>query len=257
MRDLTTEIKALAKREGLSLIGIAPAKGWKVASGHRPKDMLSDAKSVVVMAMQMPDKAIDEAPVGERENIGVAVEKEMDRIGAKIMEVLMKKGYIGIPIEYVHFPLGAVPLPYRTPEYFRAFAKHPSHKEQLRGDIPLKYAATKAGLGVIGKSSLLITPQYGPRVRLAAVVTNAPLVADKPLRLDFCGRCAVCERVCVGKAFHEGRHDPEMCWRAEWDLGEPLPGLPFKVCPALCVKLCPVGRLKEKYRPLARAPVKE
>ncbi|HJX24437.1 MAG TPA: hypothetical protein VJ574_08575, partial [Candidatus Bathyarchaeia archaeon] len=230
--------------------------GWKVASGHRPKDVLSDAKSVIVMAMQMPDKAIDEASVGERENIGMAVEREMDRVGAKIMDLLMKKGYIGIPIEYVRFPLGVVPLPYRTPEYFRAFAKHPSHKEQLRGVIPLKYAATKAGLGVIGKSSLLITPQYGPRVRLAAIVTNAPLVPDTPLDVDFCGGCVVCERVCVGKAFHEGRHDPELCWRAEWDLGEPLPGLPFKVCTALCVKLCPVGKLKEKYRPSARAPRK-
>jgi len=52
MGNLTSEIKTLAKREGLSLIGVAAAEGWKVARGHRPKDVLSDAKTVIVMVMQ-------------------------------------------------------------------------------------------------------------------------------------------------------------------------------------------------------------
>jgi epoxyqueuosine reductase len=145
----------------------------------------------------------------------------------------------------VHFPIGVVPPPYRTPEYFRAFAKHPSHKEQLRGVIPLKYAAQMAGIGAIGKSSLLITPRYGPSVRLSAIVTNAPLVPDKPLNEDFCQGCTVCEDVCIAEAFREGRHDSELCWRGNWELGDHVPGKPYTVCAAPCVKFCPARKLKD------------
>ena len=226
MDDLTSGIKALAKREGISLIGIASARGWKVARGRNPTDILPSARSIIVLAMPVPDKVIEEATVGERESVKKAIRKEMERVGSKIMESLTKNGYVGV------VPSGNIP----------------SNAKQLRGLIPLKYAAYRAGLGAIGKSSLLITPQYGPRVRLAAIVTNAPLTPDKPLNVDFCGTCMVCEKVCVGKAFREGRHDVEICWRAESEIGEQVPGLPYKLCPAPCLKLCPVGKLKEKYR---------
>jgi epoxyqueuosine reductase QueG len=249
MEDLTSEIKALAKCEGISLIGVAPARGWKVAKGHRPRDLLPDARSVIVMAMQVSDKVIDEGSTEDREMDGKALGQKMDQIGSMVMSVLIINGYIGVPVEFVHFRLGAIPAPYRTPEYFRALAKHPSNREYLRGTIPLKYAAYKAGLGAIGRSSLLITPEYGPRVRLSAIVTNAPLTPSLPSNTDFCLSCRVCEKVCVAKAFREGRHDPDICWIGEWELGDQMPGLPYKVCPAPCLKLCPVGKLKEKYRP--------
>ena len=232
----------------MSLIGIASVRNWKVPRGHKPSDVLPDAKSVIVMAKQVADKVIDDTPTAERENDGKAIGKEMYRVGAEIMKVLLKNGFIGVPIEYVHFPLGSIPPPYRTPEYFRALAKHPVNRELLRGTIPLKYAAYRAGLGAIGRSSLLISPQYGPRVRLAAIVTNAPLTPDMPMKIDLCGGCTICEKVCIGKAFRDGRHDPELCWRGEWELGDPMPGLPYTVCPAPCVKFCPPGKLKEKYR---------
>jgi reductive dehalogenase len=64
--------------------------------------------------------------------------------------------------------------------------------------------ARDAGLGEIGRMGLLMTPELGPRVRLAVVTTNLPLVADERSRdhsvIDFCTRCHKCADTCPGKA---------------------------------------------------------
>ncbi|HJX23945.1 MAG TPA: hypothetical protein VJ574_06035 [Candidatus Bathyarchaeia archaeon] len=247
----------------MSLLGIVSARGWKAARGRRPKDILPDAESVVVMAMQIADKAIDEASPKERQGIRRAIDKELVRAGAEITEVLAENGFNGVtavsPIyktgyldivngEVEFNGLNAVPPTYRTPEPPVTSKSLSSDWEYLQGSIPLKYAAQMAGLGVVGKNSLLITPQYGPRVRLAAIITNAQLTPDKPLNKDLCGKCTVCEKVCIAKAISEGHLDIKMCWRAEMELGEPVPGTPYKLCPAPCLKFCPAGKLKEKWQ---------
>ena len=60
--------------------------------------------------------------------------------------------------------------------------------------------ARDAGLGEIGRMGLLMTPGPGPRVRLAVVTTDVPLVSDERLRddsmIDFCTRCKKCAEVC-------------------------------------------------------------
>ena len=62
--------------------------------------------------------------------------------------------------------------------------------------IPL---AIKAGLGEYGRNGLLITPEYGPRVRLGKVFTNMPLAHDRPIQFGvkaFCERCRKCSNSC-------------------------------------------------------------
>jgi len=64
--------------------------------------------------------------------------------------------------------------------------------------------ARDAGLGEIGRLGLLITPDLGPRVRIAVVTTDLPLVPSRPARdetvLDFCAQCRKCARVCPPRA---------------------------------------------------------
>ncbi|HJX22922.1 MAG TPA: hypothetical protein VJ574_00740 [Candidatus Bathyarchaeia archaeon] len=239
MHDLTSVIKALAMFEGISLVGIASAKGWNVTEGRRPRDVLPDAKSVIVMAIQMPDKVIEEASPEERRIVKKAREDELARVGTQIIGILAENGFKGVT---------AISPVYKTPESSKTSKSLSTDWEYMRGSISLKHAAQLAGLGAVGKSSLLITPQYGPRVRLAAIITNAPLTPDKPLERDPCGKCMVCEKVCIAKAINEGRNNVETCWRAEMELGEPIPGTPYKLCPAPCLKYCPAGKLKEKWQ---------
>jgi len=55
--------------------------------------------------------------------------------------------------------------------------------------------AIDAGLGQLGRNGILITPKYGPRVRLAKVITDMPLVPDSPIDFgvtEFCESCLLC-----------------------------------------------------------------
>ena len=66
--------------------------------------------------------------------------------------------------------------------------------------IPL---AVKAGLGEYGRHGLLITPEFGPRVRLGKVFTDMPLAHDRPVRFgvkEMCEVCRVCTNACPAKA---------------------------------------------------------
>ncbi|HMA62607.1 MAG TPA: 4Fe-4S dicluster domain-containing protein, partial [bacterium] len=64
--------------------------------------------------------------------------------------------------------------------------------------------ARDAGLGEIGRMGILITPQHGPRARIAVVTTDLPLIEDKPRYsqavVDFCENCKKCARVCPSNA---------------------------------------------------------
>ncbi|HAT27096.1 MAG TPA: 4Fe-4S dicluster domain-containing protein [Gammaproteobacteria bacterium] len=66
--------------------------------------------------------------------------------------------------------------------------------------IPL---ALQAGLGEVGRHSLLITPEYGPRLRLGKIFTDVPLLHDKPRSYgikQFCDVCERCASACPPKA---------------------------------------------------------
>lgn len=70
--------------------------------------------------------------------------------------------------------------------------------------------AIDAGLGELARTSRLITPEYGPNVRLAKVLTNMPLAVDPPIRFgvrEFCTRCRICAEKCPAGAISLDR-DP-------------------------------------------------
>ncbi|MFZ1731559.1 MAG: 4Fe-4S dicluster domain-containing protein [Bacteroidota bacterium] len=68
--------------------------------------------------------------------------------------------------------------------------------------------ARDAGLGEIGRMGLLMTPRLGPRVRIAVITTDAPLLPDNTAHdesvLDFCTQCRKCADACPGRAVPDG-----------------------------------------------------
>ena len=71
--------------------------------------------------------------------------------------------------------------------------------------IPL---AIDAGLGELGRHGLLITPEFGPCVRICKVFTDLPLKVDKPITFgvtDFCKNCKKCSEACEADAFQTAK----------------------------------------------------
>jgi len=117
-----------------------------------------------------------------------------------------------------------------------------------------KMAATSAGLGWIGKNGLLISPEHGPRLSLATVLTDAPLRQDVPIEICRCGACVLCVEHCPSQAItgaEWSRSAPfeelvrlESCrdhkTKKRQTMGKPNCGL--------CINICPYGRAGTKQQ---------
>ncbi|MEO0341771.1 MAG: reductive dehalogenase, partial [Bacteroidota bacterium] len=73
--------------------------------------------------------------------------------------------------------------------------------------------AIEAGLGEYGRNGLLITPKFGPNIRIAKVFTDLPLQLDRPIEFGvkaFCNNCKKCAQNCPVKAipFEEPQSEP-------------------------------------------------
>jgi len=79
----------------------------------------------------------------------------------------------------------------------------------IKGDFPHKTAATRAGLGWIGRNCQLITLQYGPWVRLGTVFTDLEVPCGPPVDKNFCGGCTRCIEACPAKALTGSAWRPE------------------------------------------------
>ncbi len=80
---------------------------------------------------------------------------------------------------------------------------------KVRGDFPHKTAATRAGLGWVGRHCQLVTRPYGSWVRLATVFTDIELPCGTPINRSFCASCRRCVDACParalsGRAWHVG-----------------------------------------------------
>lgn len=74
------------------------------------------------------------------------------------------------------------------------------NESDLVAPFSFKYAAVLAGLGWIGKSGVLVTREFGPRVRLGTILLNYPLLCGKTMTESFCGDCHACIDACPWQA---------------------------------------------------------
>ena len=123
-------------------------------------------------------------------------------------------------------------------------------KQKVHGLFSHKLSARLSGLGWIGPSCLLITPDLGPRVRWVTILTDALLESGEPIP-NQCGECQKCIETCPPKAFTGRQFDPSEPREARFSiprcidyriyLKNKVTGV--RVC-GMCVHACPVGRKK-------------
>ncbi len=156
----------------------------------------------------------------------------IDQIALRVANALQKDGYSAFPVP----------------------ASKLTSDAMLVGIFSQKLAASLAGLGWIGKSCLLVTPDHGPRVRWVAVLTDAPLDPTGSPVAPRCGECTACVDACPVGAFsgrmfaedepRETRFDAAACDRYYKEMensGKP------NVC-GMCLWVCPHGRKKNSRR---------
>lgn len=73
------------------------------------------------------------------------------------------------------------------------------------GPVPERELARRAGLGWIGRNSMLIHPRFGSHLFIATVLTNLELELDEPFAADRCGSCYKCVESCPTHAIRAGR----------------------------------------------------
>ena len=179
---ITDEVKSyIIKEVDADLVGIAPVERFeKAPKGHKPEDILPGAKSVIVFAFNMLESTFlsPNPRVYQLRYIDMRVRTQ--NCGYNVSRFLERKGY------------WAVSLPSTAP-----VDMGPEHRG-LFGDFSYRHAAVEAGLGQIGWNQLLVTPQFGPRVWLMAVITTAELYPDKRFEDKLCTEeaCGICTEGC-------------------------------------------------------------
>ena len=124
--------------------------------------------------------------------------------------------------------------------------------KKLSTALPHKTVATKSGLGWIGKNALLVTREFGTAVRLATVMTNAPVANTvAPVVKTYCGNCTACMDACPGSApkgrnWELGLHRDEFfdawaCRKAAREQSISKTGIRNTIC-GICISACPWTR---------------
>ena len=124
-------------------------------------------------------KTINGAPTMEYFQHYRATNARLDSIALDAVSFIENAGYLALPVA--------------------ASQSTPDKKDEYRGIFPHKTGAVLSGLGFIGKNGLLIT-EYGSAVRLASVLTDMPLSAQKEIKPCLCGDCQICKNACPAGA---------------------------------------------------------
>ena len=215
---------------GASLVGFADLRGVAPpAFSHLPSGVS------IVMALDSAALAgVRDGPTMEYYEEYKRANRALDEIAARSADHINSLGHTAevFPATIVDSSMGS------------------DYQKTLSVGFQHKTAATRAGLGWIGKSALLVTPEFGSRVRLVTVFTDMPLHVATHITEGRCGDCRACSRTCPAGAI-KGRE-----WRVDLPRAELVDvvacrakmtqlllervGVEDAVC-GVCLAVCPVG----------------
>ncbi|WP_088225480.1 epoxyqueuosine reductase [Desulfosporosinus sp. FKB] len=222
---LKEEIKTSALNLGADLVGVASVERFDGApSGFHPTDIMPETKSVVVIAKKISDQLVCGSLGTAYTNTFQAILRRLDYIASDVAVFVEKMGGKAIPIP------ADDPYTYWDEENHRGM-----------GDLSHKHAAQAAGLGILGKNSLLITPQYGNRVHLVSVLTDLDLESDPLVEKELCPQsCRLCLDACPVGAIKEEQIVIQKLCRSI--VGKTLPKGYWVYACWECRRVCPVGK---------------
>lgn len=212
-------------------IGVVRLDDWRdTPLWPKVQNLLPGAESIVVLAQEVfpevvkhltPKVLVGEMALRDLYNRNSEIiGGHLDWEAYKMVKRLHRQGFKGLP-------LPACGSPYEA--------------RFLESPLSYGHAAQAAGLGVLGWHSMLITPEYGPRVRLACVITDALLKPSAPSSDELpCAKCdGACIKICPVTAITKPQGS-ETCSIDKYACSTYLNA--SGNC-AQCLKVCPVGKM--------------
>lgn len=220
----------------IPLAGFAPADRWDtplfepwVPKPFRPKALFPGARSVIVIGIPVSLPVVDTAPSIYYHELYKTVNTLLDTGGYRIATFLSGQNIPSVWIPRDGY--GSIDVLIENPV---AFFSH-------------RHAAYLAGLGTFGVNNVLLTPEYGPRVRFASIFTTAELPPDPVMEQPLCTRCMKCVRACPvhaipGESYPEGLTGKKQCALRSQAL------LKRHISPCgMCIRVCPVGKDRDLF----------
>jgi len=263
---LREAVVAIATEEKIDLVGFATVQDVELAYPPRPaEDLLRGTKTVIAFAAALLWGALN-SPRGTKgavKDSQIAYHR-LESAAAAVGRFLESEGFA------CYAPPASMPVDVIQQNGRSWLAAEWSHRQ----------AAIAAGLGIKGLNNLLITPEYGPYVRLSSMLTTAVLEPSQKRDLDnLCDHCLRCVKACPVHALND---DPQATPR----LNQPVcktyyvrpflyptafrsvrslmttPGIGtaaiqyllegYYFCCAECQRVCPAGRLSKRKKARAQ-----
>lgn len=222
------EIKDLATSLGADMVGIADAASLTEVPGYKPEDLVTGAKSVIVVGKRLLRGSLAKGRGRPVAWATIHLNLKLNEIIYEIAAQLEDEGQHAFPVFFL-------PMTFLPPEDLKS-------KELIltTPNFSYRHAAVAAGLGELGKNNLFLHPKYGARNRLAAVITDGVLEADKPATKKYCTwpECKACIEACPSKALQlDDKHVFDRCNKYH---NANLHLLGYGSC-SMCQISCPVG----------------
>jgi len=187
----------IAMENGATLAGIASMEAIKVSASHKIYIKMGDYSGIgTAKDHALPDNQLFTWPDSARSLLVIGLSHPEDK---PELDWWDGRGTPGNRI--------LIDIIKRTSQQIETNLKVNTSKLHYfieKGGVFLKDAAVLAGFGCIGRNNMLITPSYGPRIRLRALLIDAELPPTGPIAFDPCADCKVyCRRVCPEKAMGE------------------------------------------------------
>jgi epoxyqueuosine reductase QueG len=220
MNDLSSKIKKSLLNEKASLIGFANI-------GYLPQNVRHSLNYAISIAVALDPSIIAKLNTGPTQEYYLEYQRAnylLSYLGKFTADMLRDNGYKAIPMEPTSDSV---------------------NQKTLSTALPHKTVATRAGLGWIGKSALLITEEYGAAIRLNTVLTDAELDTVIPIEVSHCNECMICVDSCPSRVHtpknwnvnmkREDFYDAFACKKTLRDFEEKIG---IGIC-GICIAVCP------------------
>ena len=226
MYNLTNTLKDELFRHGADLVGIGNLC-------ELPPEIRNGMPIGICVAVRYPPsviKGIADLPTLEYNHWYNKLNQRLDELVVLGSELLQAQGYSAIP---------------------RTRRSVGTGEKDNNTILPHKTVATRAGIGWIGKSALLVTDEYGSMIRISSILTDAPLETSPSVNHSKCGDCMICVDACPAKAAsgkiwemglcRDDFFDPDKCRTVARERATQGFGGDYPIC-GKCIEVCPYTR---------------